>query len=180
MRAVLPGFIISTTLLVSSLIHPDVPPSCLLRLYTADGGNGQHVPSVRREGSDTGQEHPRRRIYSVGDVICFHSGDVYVMHRISEITADDSEDTVYITKGDANNTPDQGSVSQSQILGIYKTCFEGWGSALMFIQTPVGMLVCVMLPLVIVLLLFLVPPCIEARKKLNSQDEESREENQIR
>ena len=101
-------------------------------------------------------------------------------HRISEITDDDSGGPVYITKGDANNTPDQGSVSQSQILGIYKTCFEGWGRALMFIQTPVGMLVCVMLPLVIVLLLFLVPPCIEARKKLNSQDEESREENQIR
>lgn len=51
--------------------------------------------------------------YSVGDVICFHSGDIYVTHRISEITADDSGDTVYITKGDANNTPDQGSVSQS-------------------------------------------------------------------
>ena len=46
----LPGFIISTTLLVSSLIHPDVPPSCFgyTPLMVETG-------TVRRRGPDTGQ-----------------------------------------------------------------------------------------------------------------------------
>ncbi len=108
---------------------------------------------------------PENAVYYPGDVICFHSGDVYVTHRIDSIGEDENGSAVYTTKGDANNTPDRESVRSEQILGIYIAHFDGWGKALMFIQTPVGMIICVMLPIFIVILLFTVPPRIEARRK---------------
>lgn len=167
----LPGFVISTTLLISSLIHPDVPPSCFgytpLMVET-----GSMSPLFDEDDLVLVRNTPDDASYNVGDVISFRSGNIYVTHRISEITADGDGNTAYITKGDANNAPDEDPVRPDQILGVYRTRFEGMGKALLFIQTPVGMIVCVMLPIVLVLLLFLVPPYIEARIKLNSQDEE--------
>lgn len=160
----LPGFLISMTLFISSLIHPDVPPSCFgyTPLMVQSGSmsplfNEDDLVLVQNSASDT--------VYAAGDIICFHSGDAYVTHRIKEITTDENGNTVYTTQGDANNTPDKDTVRPDQILGVYKTHFKGMGKALLFIQTPVGMIVCVMLPIFLVFLLFTVPPRIAARKK---------------
>lgn len=160
----LPGFLISMTLFISSLIHPDVPPSCFgyTPLMVQSGSmsplfDEDDLVLVQNSGGDT--------VYAAGDIICFHSGDAYVTHRIKEITTDENGNTVYTTQGDANNTPDKDTVRPDQILGVYKTHFKGMGKALLFIQTPVGMIVCVMLPIFLVFLLFTVPPRIAARKK---------------
>ena len=160
----LPGFLISMTLFISSLIHPDVPPSCFgyTPLMVQSGSmsplfDEDDLVLVQNGASDT--------VYAVGDIICFHSGDAYVTHRIKESTTDENGNTVYTTQGDANNTPDKDTVRPDQILGVYKTHFKGMGKALLFIQTPVGMIVCVMLPIFLVFLLFTVPPRIAARKK---------------
>lgn len=160
----LPGFLISMTLFIGSLIHPGVPPSCFgyTPLMVQSGSmsplfNEDDLVLVQNSASDT--------VYAAGDIICFHSGDAYVTHRIKEITTDENGNTVYTTQGDANNTPDKDTVRPDQILGVYKTHFKGMGKALLFIQTPVGMIVCVMLPIFLVFLLFTVPPRIAARKK---------------
>ncbi len=160
----LPGFLISTTLLVSSFMHPDIPPSCFgftpLMVET-----GSMAPLFDEDDPVLIKNTPDGADYYPGDVICFHSGDVYVTHRINEIAKDENGNAVYTTKGDANNTPDRETVRAEQILGVYKIRFAGMGKALLFIQTPVGMIVCVMLPIFIVILLFTVPPRIEQRKK---------------
>ena len=157
----LPGFLISTTLLVSSLIHRDLPPSCFgytpLMVET-----GSMIPLFDEEDLILVKNTTSEASYKVGDVVCYHSGNSYVTHRVKEITTDENGNTAYITKGDANNTPDRDPVSPEQILGVYITHFEGWGKALLFIQTPVGMILCVMLPIFIVILLFTVPPRIAA------------------
>ena len=153
----LPGFLISTTLLVGSLIHPDFPPSCFgytpLMVET-----GSMIPLFDEEDLILVKNTAADATYQVGDVVCYHSGNSYVTHRIIEIAIDEDGNAVYTTKGDANNTPDREPVSPEQILGVYITHFEGWGKALLFIQTPVGMILCVMLPIFIVILLFTVPP----------------------
>ncbi len=164
----LPGFIVSATLLVSSWIHSDVPPSCFgytpLIVET-----GSMAPVFDEDDLVLIRNSAEEASYKVGDIICFHSGNSYVTHRINEITTDEEGITVYITKGDANNAPDDGSVRADQILGIYKTRWEGMGKVFLFIQTPVGMIVCMMLPVILVLLLFFVPPIIAARKKPESE-----------
>ncbi len=170
----LPGFIISTTLLISSLIHPDLPPSCFgfTPLIVETGSmspvfDENDVVLVNNSGDDD--------TYAVGDIICFHSASAYVTHRIYAIETREDGGTVYITKGDANNAPDEGYVRQDQILGVYETRFVGMGKTLLFIQTPLGMILCVFFPILLVLLLFLLPPMIEQRKKQKA--EENKEEN---
>lgn len=160
----LPGFLISATLLVSSFMHPDIPPSCFgytpLMVET-----GSMLPLFGEDDLLLIKNTPDDAEYYPGDVICFHSGDVYVTHRIDSIGKDDNGNAVYTTKGDANNTPDRETVRSEQILGVYQIRFAGMGKALLFIQTPLGMIVCVMLPILIVILLFTVPPRIEQRKR---------------
>ncbi len=96
----------------------------------------------------------------MGDIICFHSGDVYVTHRIKEITTDEEGNAAYITQGDANNAPDQGMVSADQIVGVYKTHWVGLGGVFMMIQSPVGIIVFFALPIILVLFIFIIGPLI--------------------
>ncbi len=174
----LPGFIIATSLFINSLIHRDIPPSCFgytpLIVET-----GSMSPVFNENDVILIQNSDDKKSFIVGDIICYHSGDVYVTHRIKEVTTDDNGTTIYFTQGDANNALDNDPVYQNQILGVYKTRFEGMGKTLLFIQTPTGMILCVMVPIFIVLLLFFIPPQIEARKKQNSSNE-NEEENSIR
>lgn len=160
----LPGFVVSMTLFVSSLIHPGIPPSCfgITPLMVESGSMSPlfdegDLVLIQSGADDT--------TYTVGDIVCFQSGNAYVTHRIKEVAVDEIGKTMYTTQGDANNTPDKDPVRPDQILGVYKTHWKGVGKALLFIQTPIGMIVCVMLPIFIVFLLFTVPPRIAARKK---------------
>ena len=172
----LPGFIISTTLLFSSWIHSDVPPSCFgytpLMVQT-----GSMSPVFDEDDLVLIRNTQDDATYQAGDIICFHSGSTYVTHRIKEVTQDENGVTVYITQGDANNAPDDGSVRAEQILGVYKTRLKGMGKVFLFVQTPVGMMVCVMLPIILVLLLFLVPPLLAARGGATAEAENDSAEN---
>lgn len=87
-----------------------------------------------------------------GTVITFvdpHSeSKALVTHRIYQVIMQ-GNDRVYETRGDANNTSDKGVINPSEIVGIYQTHIKGFGSKLAFLQSPKGMLLCVVLPLVI-------------------------------
>lgn len=48
----------------------------------------------------------------IGDIITFHNGDTVVTHRIVK-----KENSIFITKGDANKTADPVPVKASQIIG---------------------------------------------------------------
>ncbi len=161
---ILPFLIVNVTLLISSEINPDVPPSIM-----------GYTPLVVESGSMTpyfsvddliiihnGSESD---VYDKGDVICFKSGDSYVTHRIVDTKTNKNGELVYTTQGDANNTPDAQPVNSSQILGSCATSIKGLGGVLMFIQTPAGMICCVILPVIILFLLFYIPPKIAARRK---------------
>lgn len=52
-----------------------------------------------------------------GDVIQFTAGSKYVVHRIVEVTNDAYGNRLFITKGDANNTKDMGTVNYDNIIG---------------------------------------------------------------
>ncbi len=66
----------------------------------------------------------------VDDIIEFTSGNKTVVHRIIRITNDNKGNIVYVTKGDANNTEDMGTISTDQIMGkqIYTIPYIGFPS----------------------------------------------------
>lgn len=72
--------------------------------------------------------------YQTGDVISFESGSNLVTHRIVERTAEG-----FITKGDANNTPDREPVIMDQIVGKVVLVIPGIGKILEYLRTPLGM-----------------------------------------
>ena len=87
-----------------------------------------------------------------GTIITFvdpHSeSKALVTHRINRVITH-GKDHVYETRGDANNTSDKGVINPSQIVGVYQTHLKGFGSKLMFLQSPKGMLLFIVLPLII-------------------------------
>ena len=86
------------------------------------------------------------------DIIAFKEGEIVITHRVVDIIEENGEKR-YITKGDNNKTNDSGYVLEEQIEGIYKLKINGLGNLAMFVQTPIGMGVCLSIPLLILLLI---------------------------
>ncbi len=91
--------------------------------------------------------------YEVGDVITFGENTktkTPTTHRINEIREIDGQ-KAYVTKGDANNAPDQKTVTDREIIGklVASVPYLGYGVAAA--QKPVGFLLIVIVPAVIII-----------------------------
>lgn len=84
----------------------------------------------------------------VGDIIMYQSGQSAVIHRIVDY---DAESDSFITQGDANNTTDIDPVSKDNIIGEYILGVPEVGNLVLFSQTPLGMLLCIAVPIVLLL-----------------------------
>ena len=66
------------------------------------------------------------------DIIAFRDNDNHVVtHRIKEKSSDG-----FITKGDNNNTEDEGTVTHDKVEGIYLFKIKGFGNVLLTLQKP--------------------------------------------
>lgn len=144
-----PLLIVNLTLIIKGNLDPDNPPAF-----------GKYVPMVVLSGS---MQDGRENCISIGDlifvkrvdpdtlkkddIIAFKEGDYVVTHRINQVTKDKNGKTVYVTKGDANNTVDLYTVSQSSVVGIYVGRIAKIGNFAIWLQTPLGMLIVVGIPL---------------------------------
>lgn len=83
------------------------------------------------------------------DVICFINDDGnFITHRINRIIEVDGEKRFY-TKGDANNAEDIKFVLSEQIQGVYVGKISKFGGVIMFMQTPHGIILVIILLLMI-------------------------------
>ncbi len=73
--------------------------------------------------------------YRVGDVISFRQEGAVVTHRIVE-----KADGAFRTAGDANNTPDRGSVPRDAVLGRVVLCLPWLGKWILVLRGPIGIL----------------------------------------
>ncbi len=92
--------------------------------------------------------------YKIGDIITF--GEISAQkkpttHRIYDIKIVDGE-SVYITKGDANNSPDGQDVMQGEIIGKVLFSIPYLGYALNFIKEPAGFSMIIIFPAVLIIL----------------------------
>lgn len=82
------------------------------------------------------------------DVIAFRNDENTVTtHRVVEIVKKDGQ-TLFRTKGDANNAEDDSLVSFDKVEGIYVSKIAKVGNMLMFLQQPMGLIVILLVILV--------------------------------
>ena len=87
-----------------------------------------------------------------GDIISFRTNKYNVItHRIINIV-DENGERKYYTKGDNNNSADSEPVCNDQIEGIYRYRIPKLGEIALNLQKPIGIVICVTLPLIILLL----------------------------
>lgn len=146
----LPILLMSIVILVDSYTHPNEVPSFLgwKPFIVLSGSMETQISAgdiVVVKVIDTNE-------LKKGDIIAFKDGNIVITHRIDEVTEIDGKKQ-YITKGDNNNTQDIGYVSPEQIEGVFKFKVSRLGNLAMFIQTPLGMIVCLSIPIIIIILL---------------------------
>lgn len=92
--------------------------------------------------------------YQIGDIITFgpfSKNHPPTTHRIYDIKISGGE-TFYITKGDANNAPDQKEISKKDIIGKVILIIPYVGYAIETVRKPVGFFFIIILPAIIVIL----------------------------
>ena len=88
-----------------------------------------------------------------GDVVCYLESGQAVTHRIVKKEQNDKGGTVYVTKGDANNTEDQKSVKPGLIQGVWTGArIGGMGDFVLFLSSTTGMIVFIVCPVVLFLI----------------------------
>lgn len=93
--------------------------------------------------------------YGVGDIITFGADtkiQVPVTHRIIEVAGSDRLPR-YLTKGDANDDPDNGTVRSGEIIGRVWFSLPYVGYVLEFTKTPLGFWSLIIIPMTLIALL---------------------------
>ncbi len=91
--------------------------------------------------------------YKIGDVITFGAVSktkAPTTHRIFDIKVQAGE-PIYITKGDANNAPDQKEVSKKEVLGKVLLDIPYIGYAVDAAKKPIGFMLIIVVPAVIII-----------------------------
>ena len=91
--------------------------------------------------------------YKIGDVISF--GEVTktkapTTHRIYDIKVIEGE-PYYITKGDANNAPDQKEISEREVIGKVLFSISYLGYAVDFAKKPLGFALIIIIPAAVII-----------------------------
>ncbi|MBP3300020.1 MAG: signal peptidase I [Clostridia bacterium] len=90
-----------------------------------------------------------------GDIISFFDPasktGALLTHRVIEVFTDKDGKLLFKTKGDFNNAEDKMAVYADKVIGVYAFRIPFMGSVAMFMQTTVGLIVCVVVPLLILI-----------------------------
>lgn len=167
----IPILFVSGVILMNSYIHPDKVPSFFgWKPFIVLSGSMETQISV---GDIVIVKEVDTSTLKKGDIIAFRNKDIVITHRIDDIITEDGN-VKYITKGDNNNTRDEGTVLPEQVEGIFICNVHRLGNLAIFIQTPIGMVVCLSIPIILIIIIGV----IDSRKntevinqKLNKQKE---------
>lgn len=139
--------ICNLTIIIKGTVNPETPPTVfgvtpMVVLSGSMSGTAEDHIEVGDLIFDTAPDIPSLK---EGDIVSFMEGKVVVTHRIISIDTDENGETVYITKGDANNIEDE-PISADDIIGIYRFRIPKLGDFAMFLQKPLGMAVFIGIP----------------------------------
>ncbi len=92
--------------------------------------------------------------YKIGDVITFRPNSktqTPITHRLNDIKVTEGR-TSYVTKGDANNTPDTEEIAKRDILGKVLFSVPYVGYAVDFAKKPLGFALVIIMPAAIIII----------------------------
>lgn len=169
------GFMLicNLTIIVKGTLAPEKPPSVLgVTPMVVLSGSMSGTAEDHIEVGDlifVGKADPDE--LKAGDVIAFMDGKVVVTHRILEVQAREDGALQYITKGDANNSTDLRPVHEDNLVGIYKARIPKLGDFALFLQTPLGMVLFIALPLMAFILYDILRRQMYAKQEAKRTDE---------
>ncbi|MCH5299093.1 MAG: signal peptidase I [Ruminococcus sp.] len=148
----IPILVINVTLIIKSYTNSDEVPKfggyCPLIVLT-----GSMEPEIKSGDLIVCKQIDGEQV-KVDDVIAFFdpasNNNSVLTHRVVEIVTEDGS-LSFKTKGDANNAADSDLVPADNLVGIYQFKITGAGNVAMFMQTPAGLVVCVVVPLVLLI-----------------------------
>lgn len=141
----IPILIANLTIIVKSFVKPDEVPSFAgYKPFIVLSGS---MEPVFYSGDLVLVKEEQPSALKVGDIISFREGMTVTTHRIKEIIEREGQ-REFITKGDNNNAEDRLAVAEGQLEGKYLLRVSGLGNFAMFMQTPIGMLIFIALPLI--------------------------------
>lgn len=159
--------ICNLTIIIKGTINPDRPPSVLgvtpmaVLSGSMSGDAEDHI-----EVGDLifiGKANPDE--LAVGDIIAFMQNKSVVTHRIIGIETDENGKLLFSTKGDANNAEDREPVSEDDLVGVYMGRIPKVGDFALFLQTPLGMILFVGVPLLAFIIYDIVRRQLSANKE---------------
>lgn len=170
------GFMLvcNLTIIIKGTLHPEMPPSVLgnTPLVVLSGSMSGTAPDHIEVGDliFVGKADPSS--LKAGDIIAFKEkdSDSVTTHRIVDVALENGAYS-YSTKGDANNTGDRDRVTEDRLVGVYKGRIPKVGDFAMFLQTPLGMIVFIGVPL----LAFIVYDIIRRQKYANKENQKTAE-----
>ena len=169
------GFLLvcNLTIIIKGALFPEKPPSVLgLTPMVVLSGSMSGEAEDHIEVGDlvfVGRAAPEE--LEVGDVIAYMNGGATVTHRITAIDTNTDGDLLFTTKGDANNAEDTTPVTEEQLVGIYRWRIPKVGDFALFLQTPLGMLLFVGVPV----LAFLIYDIIRRQRYANRENRRTAE-----
>jgi len=165
--------ICNITIIAKGTIAPERPPSIfgITPMVVLSGSmSGDAVDHI--EAGDlifASKADPEE--LKVGDIISFMEGGStsVTTHRIIDIVTTEGGKRAFVTKGDANNTQDEGYVSEEQIVGIYQFRIPKIGDFALFLQQPLGMLLFIGVPV----LSFIIYDIIRRQRAANKESQKN-------
>ena len=145
----LPILIINGVIIINSYINPDKIPSFFgWKPFIVLSGS---METQINTGDLVIEKETENTNLNEGDIIAFKNGDTVITHRIVERIEEEGK-LQYKTKGDNNNVTDDWYVEPDNIEGIYKFKISKLGNVAMFIQTPIGTITCLSIPIILIIL----------------------------
>lgn len=168
------GFMLlcNLTIIIKGTINPERPPSVLgiTPMVVQSGSMSGDAPDHIEVGDliFTGKADIEK--LKAGDIISFMEGKIVVTHRITAISTAEDGSLLFTTKGDANNTEDA-PVTADRIVGVYIGRIPKLGDFAMFLQTSLGMIIFVGVPL----LAFIIYDIIRRQRSANKASKKTAE-----
>lgn len=145
----LPILVFNCTLLIKGIVNEDEVPS--FGGYTPLIVESPSMEDTIMTGDLIISKKVAEDEVKVGDVITFFDpatdGESVVTHRIIEAVYEKGVFLGYKTQGDNNETPELDLVTYDDIIGVWTgKRVPLLGSVMMFMQKPLGMLICIFIP----------------------------------
>lgn len=183
----LPLLVINLTLIIKGSLNPDMPPDIF---GTAPLAVTTDAMAGDAEGCfDDGAlifvkllEEGEKETLKEGDVITFRSEELFVTYRITEVVRGE-DGSVHSFRAIGDKDAKEGvnvplTVSPENVIGVVTGSVAGLGGFAMFLQTPVGVLVFVGIPVVAYLIYDISRITLRNKRAKAAQGEKLREKDE--